>query len=160
MKIRQIRLILWSSAVLMSAAALMLIFWAAMSPQTQAIAAQPSSQSPQTASSLAQATVSADDLARVAHVQLRRVLHDPPPSAPAAPAAAKPTPPLDIRLAGTIYEPGHCKAMIQLPDGTVQLKGVGESAGNARITDIQQGSATVDYFGKSMVLTVPKAEGS
>jgi hypothetical protein len=95
--------------------------------------------------------------AGLSDLYLRRPLHDlpgPPPSPTTPPTAS--IPPLAIRLTGTIFEPGHCRAAIQLPDGRLQLIGVGQSAGDARILSIENGKVRIDYFGQSMVLTVPE----
>jgi hypothetical protein len=50
--------------------------------------------------------------------------------------------------------------MIELPDGSTQLKGVGDIAGDARILAIEDGQVTVQYLGKSVLLKITKENGS
>ena len=139
----------------MGALAIVSILWA-VSPIGrfgQAVAIK-SSISRELSAGRAQAVVDPDELKQLCQVDLRRPLHDPPPPTPPALPPARPPPPLNIRLSGTIIEPGHCQALIAMPDGTVQLKNIGESAGDARIQEIRDRSITVEYFGQSTVLNV------
>jgi hypothetical protein len=101
-----------------------------------------------------------EDFKFVAQLDLRRPLHDlPPPAAPPLPAPEA-VPALNIHLTGTIVEPDHSQALITMPDGQMELKSVGDDAGGAQIKTIQDGSITVEYFGKSIVLSTPKENGT
>jgi hypothetical protein len=161
MTVRRMRFFLWLSTGAAGAAGAAVVAWAVLplNPLGGEHAPRTANFTAESASSGVQPERLASELQNLAQISLRRPLHD-APQAPAAPEPVQSNPPLEIRVTGTIYEPGHCRAMIQLPDGTTQLKSVGESAGDARILDIQNGSVKVEYFGKSLVLTVPKTEGS
>ena len=156
MRVRTIRNLLWIVTGTMCATSVLTVLWAAGPPTLPRGGQLQPSSSFRVRTVHVTPMVTSTELDQIAQVNLRRPLHDPPPAPPPAVAAATPMPPLDVRLTGTIYEPGHCRAMMQLPDGSIQLKSIGENAGNARILDIQQGSATIEYFGKSLVLNVPK----
>jgi hypothetical protein len=161
MKLRRIRLLLWAAAGVMTGLALLSIFWAnSASLDLGNQERSQSSISKNAPNAVVKPGITTKDFQQLAQLNLRRPLHD-PPHAPVAPAiTGRQVPPLTIRLAGTIVEPGHCRAMIQLADGSVELKGIGDVAGEARITDIQEGKVTVEYFGASLQLTVPKEKGS
>jgi hypothetical protein len=150
-------MVLWTITAAMSALAVLTTLWATspLEAQSHALAnriagnIQPSTRP-------MQAFVDPQELAQFCQLDLRRPLHDPPPPPPVLTPPAKPSPPLNIRLSGTIVEPGHSQALIVMPDGTVQLKSVGEDAGNARIKEIGDGSITVDYLGQPTLLTVAR----
>jgi hypothetical protein len=158
MTIKRLKNILWSTAGVFTAAGLILIIWAASGPSLPNLD-QETARRNLAGSSVGTSVNSVDvqELEQLALIDLQRPLRDAPP---AQLAAAKVIPPLDIRLTGTIVEPGHSRAMIELADGTVQLKGVGDVAGDARITEIQQGSIRVEYFGQTQVLAVVKESGN
>ena len=62
-------------------------------------------------------------------VRLRRPLYDPPP--PEAPKVVKKeAPPIRAVLLGTIIEPGASRAMIKLPGGAVEFRGLGDPLGD------------------------------
>ena len=103
-----------------------------------------------------QAAVDANQLQQLCQLDLRRPLHDAAPVAPPPLPPTAPPVPLNIHLSGTIVEPGHSQAIIVMPDGTEQLKNVGDEAGNARIDEIHDGGITVEYSGQQILLTVPK----
>jgi hypothetical protein len=79
-------------------------------------------------------TLSLDELAKVWDQPLRRPLVDFAPgtaatkaagSTPGAPAASA----LNLNLVGTIIESGHSRAVFAMPNGAIELKGVGEIIG-------------------------------
>lgn len=140
----------------MTGAAAVAFGWVALVPLS--ISSKPSAQTSDSTKSVAvspMTVINVQELERLARIDLRRPLHDATPPARLIAQAAMP---LSIRLTGTICEPGHCRAMIELADGTVQLKAIGEQAGEARILDIREGSVTVEYLGKPQILTVAKGE--
>ncbi len=154
MRIRRLKYILWSAAVAFTAGGVVLIAWAACVPLPMTVDQSALRRNSATGSTANPTSpIDARELEKLAQFDLRRPLHDAPP-APAPLAQA--IPPLDIRLTGTIFEPGYSRAMIQLADGSVQLKAVGDLAGAVRITDIEKGSIRVDYYGQSQELAVVK----
>jgi len=59
--------------------------------------------------------------------RLRPPLYDPPPP-PEAPVPVQPPPPplqVNLRLVGTVLEPGRDKAMLAAPDGNIEFRTVG-----------------------------------
>jgi hypothetical protein len=157
MRHRTAKSLLIAAAGLMGCASVVLILWPALVPLPRSMPNQRRTAEKiegSTAPLSPAITRSAFD--QLATLDLRRPLHDPPPPPPPAAVAPKAIPPLTIRLTGTIFEPGHCRAVVLLPDGKVQLLGVGESAGDARILEIDNGKVLVDYFGQSLILTVPE----
>jgi hypothetical protein len=95
-----------------------------------------------------------NEFIQLCQLDLRRPLRDPAPTLPPSSRPVKQNPPLGIQLAGTIVETGHNQALIAMPDGSVELKRVGDEAGGARLRQITEGSVTVEYFGQQIVLTV------
>lgn len=77
---------------------------------------------------------------------LRRPLYDPPPPVP-PPVEKKPLPPLKAKLLATIIEPEGSQAMLELPNGAVVFRRVGEIVGpenpESQLTDIQAGLVIV-----------------
>jgi type II secretory pathway component PulC len=92
-----------------------------------------------------------ENLQRLASLNLRQPLFDPPPPAPQPPPTKTP---LAIKLAGTILEAEHSLAILQLPDGKTELKAVGEQCGGATIVRIEQDCVTVSYDGQTVQLTI------
>ena len=82
--------------------------------------------------------------------ELRRSLYDPLPAAPVVPQASKP--PLTVRLAGTIIEPGHCKAMLITSDGRIELRGVGQKSRDVEVLSIEEKKVTVRFNGDTLEL--------
>lgn len=59
--------------------------------------------------------------------RLRPPLYDPPPPPEAPPPVEQPPPPLrvNLRLLGTVLEPGRDKALLAAPDGNIEFRTVG-----------------------------------
>jgi hypothetical protein len=158
MRIKHLKYMLWTTAAALTAASAALIVWATHPPvymnfDEPSLRRNPAESSP----AMSNSAINVRELEQLALIDLRRPLHDPPI---ALAPTARAIPPLDIRLTGTIFEPGYSRAMIQLADGSVQLKAIGDIAGEARITDIQQGSIRVEYYGQSQQLAVVKEAGN
>ena len=90
---------------------------------------------------------------------LRRALYDPPPPAPPPAPAPAPKPPLPVGLAGTIVEPGHCKAMLVTGDGHTELRGVGQRLGEVEVLSIEEKKVTVRFNGDVVELKVKPRKG-
>lgn len=88
-------------------------------------------------------------------MNLRRPLYDQPqPVTSVARPVKKAPPPLPIRLAGTVVEPGRSVAMFITAGGKIELKGEGDTVGEAEVLSIGQDGATVRYRGKRIELTL------
>jgi type II secretory pathway component PulC len=97
------------------------------------------------------------DFQRLLTRNLRQPLYDPAAvSTPPIPAPAKPS--LDVKLAGTIIEPGHSKAMLITRDGKTELKGVGQKCGEAEILAIDEKRVVIRFNGDAVELRVPAQE--
>lgn len=88
---------------------------------------------------------------------LRRPLFDPPPVV-VPPPKKEPPPPLNVRLVGTIIEPGKTIAMLTNARNALEFKQVGETVGSgkllATITAIENSRVVVQYAGETLVLTM------
>jgi hypothetical protein len=93
-------------------------------------------------------------------LKLRRPLVDPAPIPRAASAkvakSVKP-PTLPVRLIGTIVDGAHPRGLFMTGLATVELKGVGDMTGGAKILAIDDNSATLSYGGESIVLKRERA---
>jgi hypothetical protein len=85
-------------------------------------------------------------------LRLRRPLTDPPPAARAVTAKSVKRPTLPVRLIGTIVDGEHPRGLFMSGLSTVELKGVGEVAGGAKILAIDENSATLSYGGESFTV--------
>ena len=160
MRVKRVRLILLSLSGALALCSITVLAWTMSNPPELSISAAGNHIVPSPVSPTTQAAFDSAELRQVMQVDLRRSLRDPPPLPPPALPVARPFPPLDIKLAGTIVEPGHSQAMIQLSDGSVQFKSIGDSAGDAVIQQIEEGSVTVEFHGQIVNLTVPKEKGA
>ena len=88
---------------------------------------------------------------------LRRPIFDPPPVVIPPPKKEVP-PPLNVRLVGTIIEPGETVAMLANARNSLEFKKVGDSWGAgkllATITAIENSRVTIQYAGETIVLTM------
>jgi len=148
---RRVRLILWSSSVLLSLASAAVVAAGLLLPLRVSL---PKPQDPPTQTGPTpprQALFPLENLQRLAGLNLRQPLFDPLPPAPPPPPAKAP---LAIKLAGTILEAEHSLAILQLPDGKTELKAVGEECGGATILQIEQDCVMVSYDGQTLQLTI------
>jgi hypothetical protein len=85
---------------------------------------------------------------------LRRPMVDAPvaPPAPTGPGIAV-AGAVPMTLVGTI---GNSLAMLQTPDGTIALKGVGEQLAGADVVAVRPGEVDLRYGGRDLTLTKPK----
>ncbi len=91
-------------------------------------------------------------------LDLRRPLYD-QPAAPVAAArrpAVKRGPPLRVKLAGTVVEPGRSMAMFITKAGKVELKAIGERVDGAEVLDITQENVSMRYSGRTVDLKLQK----
>jgi hypothetical protein len=155
MRIRTIRALLWTSGgigVAMSAAALCIARWLPL--ETPTVPAGPLRY--ESAGTNTDAPVpSLAQIEQLASLDLRRPLYD----TPAAAAAPAQRPPLALKLAGTIVEPGHSRAVLVGPEGKVELKSVGQSVAGAEVLRIDPESVTVRYLDQEVQLTLQREKG-
>jgi hypothetical protein len=92
-------------------------------------------------------------------LKLRRPLIDPAPAPRSVARVAKSVKPptLPVRLIGTIVDGAHPRGLFMSGLATVELKGVGEVTGGAKILAIDDNSATISYGGESVVLKRERA---
>jgi len=156
---------LWLTAALASAAAACAIVAAVVLPlsiQTDATGgngvanARRSTTAPATRSPAVPPLASFEPAWRL---KLRRPLVDAAPAPRAAARVAKSVKPptLPVRLIGTIVDGAHPRGLFMTGLATVELKGVGDVTGGAKILAIDDNSATVSYGGESIVLRRERA---
>jgi hypothetical protein len=100
--------------------------------------------------------LSVEQLRAAVDVDLRRPLYDAPPPPPPTAAPPPPPPPLDVKLAGTVVEDGHSRAILVDGQGKMAFKRVGERSGEAEVVEIRDGQVTVRYRGEPVVLKLEK----
>lgn len=153
MKLHRTRRVLWAASAAFAALAGLVVYLALFVPLDQPQSAMPPNNrnSPSDHGTPPEPTLASFE----PHLKLdlRRPLHDPPPAPPpVAPQVAKPV--LTVKLAGTIVEPGHSKAMLVTADGRTELKGVGQKSGDAEILSIEEKKITVRFHGEVVELKV------
>jgi hypothetical protein len=154
MTVRTIRTWLWTATAIGGTGAALSIAWAIYLP-----CELPASQNPPATHALSDPVIAAPSMSQfagLADLDLRRPLYDAPPPPPVRIAAAPVIPPLSITLAGTIVEPGHSQAMIKTTEGKIELKSIGQTSGQATVLRIDDGSVTVQYYGKPVILKVAR----
>ena len=159
MSLKSQRIFLWTlgTMILIVAAAVAIdSIWAPYELGVVGASASPTTRQMQ-ASLQAEPTLAA--LQSAARMDLRRPLFDPPPPAPIVAAPPPAPPPLTVRLAGTIIEPGHDRAVLIGPDGKTELKAVGETSGPAEVMEIGTNSCVVRYLGNPVTLKIDRPGG-
>jgi hypothetical protein len=81
---------------------------------------------------------------------------------PLVDVAAEPTAKAALKLVllGTAVSPGKSEAMFRDGAGQMHWAGVGQVVGGAKVTAIQEGSATVEFNGAPVTLTVTRGQPS
>lgn len=95
-------------------------------------------------------------LRTAAAIDLRRPLYDVPPPPPPIAAPPPPPPPLNVRLAGTVVEDGHSRAILLNAEGKMEFRRVGERSGDAEVVAIEQDRVTLRYHGEPVVLKIER----
>ncbi len=137
-------------------------------PETAGLMTQADDQSsPGNPSGAGQSSQQLEQLQRLASRPLRQPLYDEPvdESPGTAPIQRKPRSPMQLRLVGTIDEPGHAQAMFRMKDGRIELCGEGQTVkdvvGLVTVDRIKGRRVTVRYAGQShdLVLEEPDLPG-
>lgn len=94
----------------------------------------------------------------------RRPLVDLPPVASSPVVAQVKAPPLNLKLMGTILEPGRERAIFSTAKGVSELRKVGETVGDApasaEVVQIARDRVVVRYNGELVTLELQKSKGS
>lgn len=69
-------------------------------------------------------------------------------------ASERPAPPLRLKLVGTLVDEERNVAVLQLGDGTIQMKGAGETVGDAELIEITETTVKLLYHGSQVVLSM------
>jgi len=135
-------------------------------PSARPTAADPAghrTDDPDPAPGLAARGVSLADLRRVASIDLRRPLYDPPqPEADRATAAtaADPNAGLPVTLIGTANETGHSMAILRRTDQKIEVRRAGESfetpTGVVRVIDVTDRRVELQFAGRRHTLAMPE----
>lgn len=160
MQVARVKSMLWLTAVMAvggAAAAVWFGFFAPLSPPAEST--EPAAAAPRMASTLpSNRSAALPPLASFEpawRLRLRRPLVDPPAPAPrVAVKASKATKPqgVNVRLIGTIVDGEHPRGLFISGLAAVELKGVGDVTGGAKILAIDENSATLSYNGNSFTL--------
>ena len=59
-------------------------------------------------------------------------------------------------LAGTVVERGHSYALLVTPDGRINVRGVGEESGGAKVIQIGKTNVTLRVDGQFVKLDLPQ----
>jgi len=163
MRVTRVRSMLWFTAALAAAGAVAAVVAAVILPlsmNSDAAGAAGNARRAATASASRVSTVPPLASFEPAwRVKLRRPLVDaaPAPRAAAKVAKAVKPPSLPVRLIGTIVDGAHPRGLFMTGLATVELKGVGDMTGGAKILAIEENSATVSYGGESIILKRERA---
>ena len=159
MTVRRANLLLWTAAGVLGAGAMTVLSFGMLWPVTGSSPPQPPSvAAPTTTRAPSPTPTTAPTLAgydSVWTLRLRQPLNA-PAAAPAVAAAPKPVAApaqFPVTLVGTV---GDSLAMLKMPNGEVQVKRVGESAGGAKIVAVRRAQADVQLNGQLVTLHKPK----
>jgi hypothetical protein len=155
MRVARVRLTLWLTTAVAAAGAVAALVAATLLPLDVPSDARPGTQSrrPASASTTLATLPPLESFESAWRLPLRRPLVDPPATESAVPAAAAVKPPAPpIRLVGTIVDSRRPRGVFMTGLATIELKGVGETAGGAKILAIDDNSATLTYEGDTIVL--------
>jgi hypothetical protein len=148
MTARQINLSLWTTAVLLIAAAGAAVVAGIVWPLAQLDTSPPATQM---ASKRESATDSLDQYAVLWSRRLRDLSGKTgAPAVASAPADQGAT----LALAGTV---GHTIALLRLPDGTIHVRAVGESLNGMQVISVEPSKVTLRGNGQDMTLVKPKS---
>jgi hypothetical protein len=155
MQVARVRSMLWLTTLLAIAGAVAAVLAAALWPLSLPTEASviPSARVPATSTTARSSAIPPLASFEPAwRLRLRRPLTDPPPAARAVTAKSVKRPTLPVRLIGTIVDGEHPRGLFMSGLSTVELKGVGEVAGGAKILAIDENSATLSYGGESFTV--------
>jgi hypothetical protein len=159
MTARQINQMLWSAAACFCGGAVIVVLLGVLIPTTASTPAQPIQSGDVGKHTMPSAQASLPPLESFESIwtkPLRRALLEGPVTAqamtPAGPVVAVPGA-LPITLVGTI---GNTLAMLQNPDGSVVVRGVGDQLAGAEVIAIRPGQIDVRYNGQALTLNKPK----
>lgn len=155
MRVRKLRIVLWSLAAAQAVAGVGFLLAAVLVPYGATVAdVQPEPVRTARAGQGGSSGPSLEQFASVWNRDLRRALVDAAGAADASPTNQGP--PVQFRLVGTVVELGHSYAVLIGSAGRMELKALGESLDGAEVTEIRDGSITVRHNGREVVLQVPK----
>src|SRR5437763_1585420 len=148
MTVRRQRFVLWSMAAIFAATGAVCLAVSMLLPLDAGWRRPHPAAAVRNAAPAAQRIPSLEEFARVWDGPLGRSA-TPPAAQPAASAEAVPasaqssTPPPEFKLAGTVVERGHSYALLVTPDGRVEVRGVGEESGGAKVMEIGKANVTL-----------------
>jgi len=159
MTARQINQALWAAAACLGGMAVLVLLFGVLIPTSISTPAPPARVKDNEKHAMPSAQASLPPLESFESIwakPLRRALIEAPVSpqgmTPAGPVMAAPGA-LPITLVGTI---GNTLAMLQNPDGSVVVRGVGEQLAGAEVTAIRPGQIDVRYNGQALTLNMPR----
>ena len=157
MSYRRVRRVLWAAGAACIAAS-GAVAWIGVTAPLARTKAVPDgalrSASTRAATAAAEDVRGGGDVGRVADLDLRRPVYDPP----AVQAPTQPPPSLALRLLGTVVETGHSRALLVGADGKLQLKSIGDSLAGAEILRIGPDTVTVRHLDADVELKIERKQ--
>ena len=152
MHVRRVRITLWLLAVALTGASVVTVILGAALPYVKAEAPPTSNiDAHQADKGHESPAIALSAFARLWDVNLRRPLYDSPTPAKTLPKP-KPPAPLNMRLVGTMIEPGHSMAMFITKGGRIELRRVGQTVAQAKVVTIQADRVKLMYHGREHTL--------
>jgi type II secretory pathway component PulC len=150
------RRVLFIAAAILAAGAAGVVASAALLPLDVGGLASPSGKKALAATQPARKAESLGAYAVIYQRDLRKPLFDPE----AAKVEAPKPPPLTVTLKGTVVEDGFSYAILRNKGGEEKLLKVGDSLEGAEVVSIEQGEATVHFYGQTITLKAQLKEGT
>jgi hypothetical protein len=165
MTVRRQRLLLWSTAAIFAATGAVCLAVSVLLPLEAGWQRPQSGAAVGNAVAPARRIPSLEEFARVWDGPLGRSVEVPAsqPAAsgeavPAAAAQSSSAAPPAFKLAGTVVERGHSYALLVTPEGRMEVRGVGEESGGARVMEIGKSNVTLRVEGQLVRLELPEVE--
>jgi len=155
MNVYRLKLPLWLAAGLFGASAVAAALWAVFWPvEAGAPELLASASGRAVAEESPEIRRPLEDYAVIWQREVRAKLYEQTVITP--PAPPPPRPKLDLKLAGTMVEPGFTCATFIDAAGKTHLKRAGETIAGARVKSISDGSVTVIFAGTELTLKVER----
>ena len=156
MNVHRLRLPLWLAAGFFGAAAVAAALWAVFWPVEAGMPELPAGASARAvAEESSEIPRPLEDYAAIWQREVRAKLYEQTVITP--PEPPPPRPKLNLKLAGTMVEPGFTCATFIDAAGKTHLKRVGETIAGARVKSIADGRVTVVFAGGELTLRVERS---
>lgn len=159
---RRANQLLWLFTALAGSGEILIVLWAIRAPVTAETPVPPRGGAADARTGPGTPELpSLEEFEAVWDVRLRQPLFEPPPK-PAPPVAGAGTaaPAIGIRLAGTVLESGRSIAVLLMPGGKLEIRRVGDRAGDVEILAIEADRIVVRQKGRDVTLRLEQPRKS